>query len=322
MTMEVISKGFRRIVVFNFVVLKYLLLTAVAFPALYSANATAERILFELTDDPGRWFRNTAGPIAGTQSLAVVNPGAEVKFTGKSHTVHTMTTLLFPSGAQGMPFDTKSQKVSASLVLTTPGLYVFFCKIHPYMLGAVIVDDPATAGLDLGESITLINGITVPTSSDLATRLLRTFFIATNPSNWQDFSKSAPWHVTYPDVNVRISGGAVVNLPAVLNARYGNDLALPPLFNPSTPGVGEVWVNTQFELTAGKSKPGTATSVSATNWRPTRKVALPEIGMNNPHNMWTDRNQNLIYQTEWFDSRLTVFERETGRLLRRTLDES
>jgi len=37
--------------------------------------------------------------------------------------------------------------------------------------------------------------------------------------------------------------------------------------------------------------------------------------MNNPHNMWTDRNQNLVYQTQWFDSRLTVFDRETGRLL-------
>ena len=30
-------------------------------------------------------------------------------------------------------------------------------------------------------STSLINGITVPSSSDLATRLLRTFFIATNP---------------------------------------------------------------------------------------------------------------------------------------------
>jgi hypothetical protein len=52
------------------------------------------------------------------------------------------------------------------------------------MFGAVIVDNPATTGLDLGETITLVNGFTVPTSSDLATRLLRTFFIATNPGNW------------------------------------------------------------------------------------------------------------------------------------------
>ena len=274
------------------------------------------RIEFELTDDPGAWYRNTAGPIAGSRSLALGTPGVEVRFSGKSHTVHTMSSLLFPTGAVGMPFDTDAQKGSASLVLRTPGLYVFVCKIHPYMLGAVIVDDPRTQGLDLGERITLVNGITVPTNSDLATRLLRTFFIATNPGNWQNFASAAPWHVTYPSVDVRITGGAVANLAGVLSQRYGNDVALPPLFTPQTPGVGEVWVDTQFERTAGKEKPGTASRVDATSWGVLRKVALPQINMNNPHNMWTDRNQTLIYQTEWFDSKLTVFERETGRFVR------
>ena len=274
------------------------------------------RVEFELTDDPGAWYRSTAGPIAGSNSLAVAAPGVEVQFSGRSHTVHTMTSLLYPTGAANMPFDTNAQKGSASVVLSTPGLYVFVCKIHPYMLGAVIVDDPGTPGLDLGDSVTLVNGITVPTSSDLATRLLRTFFIATNPSNWQNFASPAPWHITYPSVDVRITGGAVVNLAAVLSQRYGNDLVLPPLFKPATPGVGEVWVDTQFERTAGKEKPGTATRVDAATWNVVRKVALPSIDMNNPHNMWTDRNQQLIYQTEWFDSKLTIFERETGRFVR------
>jgi hypothetical protein len=86
------------------------------------------------------------------------------------------------------------------------------------MFGAVIVDNPNTTGLDLGNSITLINGITVPSSSDLATRLLRTFFIATNPANWQNHGSSAPWNVVYPNVDVRVDAG-VVNLPAVLNVR-------------------------------------------------------------------------------------------------------
>jgi DNA-binding beta-propeller fold protein YncE len=301
---------FRQLIIITF----FLLTTALV--GVSPANADDNRIIFELTDEPGRWFKSTAGAIAGTHSLAVARPGVEVKFTGRSHTVHTMTSLMFPAGAAGMPFDTEATKGSREVVLRTPGLYVFVCKIHPYMLGAVIVDDPQTAGLDLGEHVTLVTGLTVPTSSNLATRLLRTFFIATNPSNWQDFRTGLPWHVTYPSVNVRITGGAVVNLQAVLNARYGNDLTLPPLSNPSIPGVGEVWVDTQFELTSGKNKPGTATAVSATTWSPTRKVALPQINMNNPHNMWTDRDQNLIYQTQWFDSRLTVFERATGRLVR------
>jgi hypothetical protein len=289
-----------------------LLLGAAIFAGPSMAEADAE---FDITDEPGRWFKNVAGPIGGTQSLAVINPGDRVKFSFKSKTTHTVTSLIFPTGATGMPFDTPPEKGNADLVLRTPGLYVFVCKVHPYMFAAVIVDDPGTTGLDLGNSITLVNGITVPTSSDLATRLLRTFFIATNPANWQDRRSSLPWHVTYPNVDVRVDIG-VVNLPAVLNARYGNDTTLPAVTNPTIPGVGEVWVDTQFELTAGKEKPGTATKVNASTWQVARKVALPKINMNNPHNMWTDKDQTVIYQTQWFDRKLTVFNRETGQLVR------
>lgn len=112
-------------------------------------------------------------------------------------------TLIYPKGAVNMPFDTEPRKGSDSVVLKTPGLYVFTCKIHPYMFGAVIVDDPKTTeGLDFGKEITILAVATVPTSSDLATRLLRTFFIATHPANWQDYTSNQPWHITYPSVPV------------------------------------------------------------------------------------------------------------------------
>ena len=277
-------------------------------------RAGGNEVNFVITDTPGRWF-DTGVDIAGTRSLAVATPGVRVNFSGNSNTVHTRSSLVFPAGAAGMPFTTDPRKGGDSVTLTTPGLYVFTCSIHPYMFGAVIVDDPGTTGLDLGNNITLINGITVPTSSDLATRLLRTFFIANNPANWQNYASSAPWHITYPNVDVRVDIG-VVNLPAVLNARYGNDLTLAPLQKPATPAVGEVWVATQFELTSGKTKPGTVSAVDGATWQVRRKVALPSINMNNPHNMWTDRNQNLIYATQWFDHRLTVFDRVTGALVR------
>ncbi len=280
-----------------------------------NVQASGPRVEFQITDEPGAWFKSSAGPIAGTQSLAVATPGTEVRFSGNSNTVHTRTSLIFPTGAINMPFDTEPRKGSDSVVLHSPGLYVFTCKIHPYMFGAVIVDNPATTGLDLGESITLVNGITVPTSSDLATRLLRTFFIATNPANWLDYSSSAPWHITYPSVDVRITGGAVANLDAVLSARYGNNKSKGALLNPATAAVGEVWVDTQFEKTRNKTKPGTATAISGQTWQATRKVALPQINMNNPHNMWTDKNQTVIYQTQWFDSKLAVFNRTTGQFL-------
>ena len=81
--------------------------------------------------------------------------------------------------------------------------------------------------------------------------------------------------------------------------------------------MGEVWIDTQFEKTAGKTKPGTATAVDVENWTVSKKAALPGINMNNPHNMWTDKDQRFIYQTEWFSDQLDVFDRETLQLLRR-----
>ncbi len=296
---------------------------ALGVPRLTEAAQEGNRVTFEVTDEPGRWFKNTAGPIAGTQSLAVIQPGGEVVFTGQSRTVHTRTSLIFPTGAAGMPFDTEPMKGGASVVLETPGLYVFTCKIHPYMFAAVIVDDPATPELDLGRSITLVNGITVPTASDLALRLVRTFFLATTPSNWQVHSASgtSTWDPAYPPVPVLAfdAGGHPVSVPdldAFFQGYFHEPVTLAAAAPPSTAGVGEVWVDTQFELTAGKEKPGTATAVNASTWQIRRKVSLPQIDMNNPHNMWTDRDQTLVYQTQWFDSRLTVFDRETGRLVK------
>ncbi|SFE69731.1 copper oxidase [Nitrosomonas sp. Nm166] len=279
-----------------------------------NASAGANEIEFKLTDNPAHWF-DTGTAIAGSRSLAIASPGVRVKFAGDSRTVHTRTSVIFPTGAANMPFNTEPTKGGDDVTLTTPGLYVFTCSIHPFMLGAVIVDDPNTSGLDLGSSISLINGITVPSSSDLATRLLRAFFVATNPANWQDYTSNKPWHVTYPDVDVRVDTG-VVNLPAVLNARYGNDIPLAAIVNPKTPAVGEIWVATQFETTTGKTKPGTVSAVDGSSWQVTRKVALPSINMNNAHNMWTDKDQNVIYATQWFDDKLTVYDRQTGALIR------
>jgi hypothetical protein len=124
-------------------------------------------------------------------------------------------------------------------------------------------------------------------------------------------------------VDVRITGSTVANLDAVLSARYGNDKPKEALLNPSVPAVGEIWVDTQYEKTSGKNKPGTASAVNGQTWQVRRKVALPNINMNNPHNMWTDKNQNLIYQTQWFDSKLAVFNRgRRGESERERFDRS
>jgi hypothetical protein len=295
-------------------------------PLLEFVHAQSFAAVFQLNDGPGPWFRcsDGAGCVqAGTQSLAVVSPGSVVRFIGGSETetVHTTTSLLWPltsagDNADNMPFDqAKAFRGAQAVTLNTPGLYVFVCKLHPFMLAAVIVDDANTAGLDLGEQIRLVNGVTVPTNSDLGVRLLRAFWVITNPQNYQDHNPATnpglTWLVNLPAVDVRVTGGAVISL-----ASLSIKTTLGPPMTPAVAGVGEVWVDTEYENTAGKAKPGTATAVDVTTWQVTKKAALPQINMNNPHNMWTDRDQTVIYQTQWFSNRLAVFDRQTLKLLR------
>jgi len=275
---------------------------------------------FSVSDEPAKWFRNLKGDITntGSESVAVINKSGTVNFMmDDTKGVHTVTSIIYPKGATSMPFDQMiAYKGGAIVHLADPGLYVFACRLHPFMLASVAVDDPATEGLDLGEELSLINGASIPTNSDLALRLLRIFFVATSPTNWQDYSSSNPWHASYPDVDVRVTNGTVVNVKDVLEDKYGQNLTLDKLENPKIQGVGEIWIDTQFEKTASKTKPGTATAINASTWNVTRKVSLPEINMNNPHNMWTDKNQELIYNTQWFDNRTTVFDRTTGELVK------
>jgi DNA-binding beta-propeller fold protein YncE len=280
----------------------------------FEAFAAKSTVNFTITDDPGSWFRSEAGPIGATQSLAVASPNTEVRFSmSETNTVHTVTSLLWPTGARNMPFDQpEAFHGNTQVTLKDPGLYVFVCKLHPFMLGAVIVDDPKTTGLDLGETVDMVNGIKdLPTTSDLAIRLVKAFYVITGPANWQDFSTGVQT-VDFPGVDVRLTGGAVVNLDALDFTKE-----LPSLFKPTTKGVGEVWVATQYEETQNRDKPGTLTVVDTSTWAVTRKVALPnmEHEMNNPHNMWTDKDQKLIYATQWFDKYLTTVNRNTGKMV-------
>jgi hypothetical protein len=279
---------------------------------------------FKLTDNPGNWF-DSGADIAGTRSLVVAAPGDRVSFTVKrpdSQELHTATSLLWPTGAPKMPFtQPEAFRGTVQARLTKPGLYVFLCKLHPFMLGAAIVDDPATPELDLGKSVTLSTGRTIPTASNLALRLVRAFFVITNPSNYQRYSATndTTWDPTYPPVPV-LAGDqhgnpvSVPNLDSFLDDYFGEPVMLPKTTPPPVSGVGEVWVDTEYEKTAHKTKPGAATAVDTGTWNVTRKVALPELNFNNGHNMWANRDQSLIYNTEWFGNRLVAFERETGKL--------
>lgn len=301
----------------------------------FAANQT-----FVVNDTPGHWF--DAGPawdLGGTRSLVVVNPGDTVFFTQTQgpkavESRHTVTSLIWPAGSQASEqIDQPSANMdNHQVTLQTPGLHVFVCKLHPYMLGAVVVDNPETPGLDIGGNLVLLGGpggtvpfptVTSAGPTDIALRVLRAFFIVTNPGNWKDYTKvGQPYAPTYPGVPVNLGGAFVHNLNDAMQNYFvatkgidGNVIEAQQA--PSVGAIGEVWVDTAYELTAGKKEwtPGTMTVVSATNWNVTKKIALPKQKMNNGHNFWTSHNQNEIYQTEWHGNSLYVINRATGALM-------
>lgn len=97
---------------------------------------------------------------------------------------------------------------------------------------------------------------------------------------------------------------------------------IPDVKAPKKKGVGEVWVNTQFERTADKNhegtpadKPGTITIVDTKKWIIDQKITLPEINMNHPHNMWANAKNDLVYQTQWFGTDMAIIDRESSELI-------
>jgi len=93
---------------------------------------------------------------------------------------------------------------------------------------------------------------------------------------------------------------------------------------PATPGVGEVWVDTQFEVLPdpnsptgrfGKSWPGTVTVVDASTWEVTDKISE---GLNNPHNLMSDlwQNDKNVIQSNWHDDYLTLIDARTKEVLK------
>jgi plastocyanin/DNA-binding beta-propeller fold protein YncE len=239
---------------------------------------------------------------------------------------HTVTSIIWPEGAKGFPQDEPGAFVgSTSMQLTEPGLYAFACKVHPYMLGAVVVDDPLTLGLDFGKKLHVLSrGLNVPSNADIIQQLVEKFFNITVPENWQTFSdtQEKTWNPQFPPAPILMYDEAgkaqlVPSLDAFYKSKFELPKKLPALGKkPAVPGVGEVWIATQMEEYKEKTKTGSVTKVDTQSWSVDRKVSLPTVNMDNAHNMWTDKNETVIYANEWFSNKMDVFDRKTGAFIR------
>ena len=158
-----------------------------------------------------------------------------------------------------------------------PGVYVYLCTIHPYMVGTISVGVPyyAASGEDSG-----IEGD--PTTSI-----------------WP------PWYPSWPVWEVHRPRGTP----------------------PATPGIGEVWVDTQFEVRSdpssplgkfGKPWPGTITVVDAETWEIKKKI--DDNGLNNPHNLWDCPDGRYVVQTNWHDSYISLLDRHTRSVVKNYIE--
>ncbi len=269
------------------------------------------------------------GVLASLSEFAVEGPPVTVTFNvdpAKAGGIRNPIGLIAPEGAAGFPYmDAEGAFYGEKTIqLTEPGLYAFTDSVAPYMLGAVVVDDPLTLGLDFGEKL-VVNGKPepVPSNADIIQRLVNAFFTITNPSNWQKFSatKEVSWNPVQPPAPILQYDAAgkpvlIPNLDAYYDQKFEYPRTLPALKAPTTPGVGEVWIATQMEDYAGKEKHGSITKINVEDWTIDRKIAAPEINMNNVHNMWADKNYKYLYGNEWFANKTDVFDLQTGKFIR------
>ncbi len=242
-----------------------------------------------LTDEPGNWFRSEA---TGTP-LSVIGAGDRVDFKINNcctNTRHTVTILVKPEGSAVDIDQDSSQKGTLSAEFDLPGVYVLICKVHPYMTAVVAVTDATGEIPDVtAGSLPYIGHLGAASLPALDVLAVMTTVAAT------DEDKAAKWDIFGPEDE----------------------------FRPTVPGVGEVWINTQFERVPGQTddggvaKPGTITVLDAASMTIEREInGLGADGMwNNPHNMWADFELANVYNSNWFGKWINKIDRESGAIL-------
>ena len=271
----------------------YLSLAVLVTVAMSAPTARGDAVdTMSLTDEPGNWFKSQ---ITGTPFTAI-NAGQRVDFKINNcctSTRHTVTLLMKPTNSNVTLDQDQSQKGTLSVTFDRPGVYLFHCKIHPYMTAVVGVKDasgniPAVTAAMLPFIGHLgVKGLPAATVLSVITTIAPT-----------DADKRAKWDILDASAEVR----------------------------PATPGVGEVWIDTQFERVAnqrdktGVVKPGTITVVDAATFRVEREVnGLGSGGMwNNPHNMWANFSLDAVYNGNWFGQWINKIDRMTGNILTST----
>ena len=253
-----------------------------------SARGDAADIM-HLTDEPGNWFKSQ---ITGTPFTAInLNERVDFKIDNCcTSTRHTVTLLMKPTGSSVTLDQDQSQKGTLSVTFDRPGVYLFHCKVHPYMTAVVGVKD--RSGNIPNVTAAMLPFIGHLGVSSLPATTVLSVITTIAPT---DADKRAKWEILGSSAEIR----------------------------PATPGVGEVWIDTQFERVAnqkdktGVVKPGTITVVDAATFKVEREInGLRSGGMwNNPHNMWANFALDSVYNGNWFGQWINKISRLNGNII-------
>ena len=292
----------------------------------YIATVEASNVADEmfLTDESGNWFKSVTGglipTLLGTSDpvrtpLTIIQPGQAVEFDLKSETdaIHTVS-LLVPIGKLLEIDQNDADDDKIRVQFDDPGVHLFVCKVHPYMAGVVVVlnEDGSVPDVTADELpfIAHLGAESLPATT-VASVLTVIAPLDSGSALGIDLGKDTKWDVTGVTTNLDVDGDGV-----------------------DAKGVGEVWINTQFESVDGQTdkdgiaKPGTITVLDASDYSFKQEIdgvqggaADPNVvvngenGWNNPHNMWTNTNHDVVYNGNWFGQWLNLIERDNGQIV-------
>ena len=80
---------------------------------------------------------------------------------------------------------------------------------------------------------------------------------------------------------------------------------------PAAAGVGEIWVEAQYQDYPGRVKDGVVQIIDAADWRVTHLIPVG----NNPHNIWLNRGGTEAVVTNWFDNTISRINAGTKRVI-------
>ena len=292
----------------------------------YIATVEASNVADEmfLTDESGNWFKSATGGLIPTllgttdpvrTPLTIIQPGQAVEFDLKSETdaIHTVS-LLVPIGKLLEIDQNDADDDKVRVQFDEPGVHLFVCKVHPYMAGVVVVlnEDGSVPDVTADELpfIARLGAESLPATT-VASVLTVIAPLDSGSALGIDLGKDTKWDVTGVTTDLDVDGDGV-----------------------DAKGVGEVWINTQFESVDGQTdkdgiaKPGTITVLDASDYSFKQEIdgvqggqADPNVvvngenGWNNPHNMWTNTNHDVVYNGNWFGQWLNLIERDNGQIV-------